>query len=342
MRFFERKFFYAVAKPSTRRALAIITTYLIAVLLFVLLLRLVIPQLIESITAFVGNTNTYLSNLNSLLDWIGASLDFEPERMDQFRLSSADVLNRVIEAAREFTPQILDMSIQIGSGLISGLTAIISSIYMLSGKDVIFRQIRRFFYAFVPRRSVDYMTRVIKLSTEVFTGFISGKLIDSAIIGAICFVGLYVIDSFAIDMPFYPLISVIVAVTNIIPFFGPFIGAIPSALILLIVNPISAIWFVVFILVLQQFDGNILGPKILGNTVGLPPLWILAAIVIGGGLFGFTGMVAGVPAVAVIYTLVREIVSNRLKNRGFNDEATGLALGEIDMDTEQRLQDGEN
>ncbi|MCQ2445640.1 MAG: AI-2E family transporter, partial [Clostridia bacterium] len=144
-----------------------------------------------------------------------------------------------------------------------------------------------------------------------FTGFVSGKVIDSLIIGIICFVGLT-----AMKMPYALLISVIVGVTNVIPFFGPIFGAIPSTLIVLLVDPLKALLLVIFVVILQQFDGNILGPRILGDSTGLPTFWVMFAIIVGGGLFGFVGMLISVPVFAVIYTLIREIINARLILRG--------------------------
>ena len=146
---------------------------------------------------------------------------------------------------------------------------------------------------------------------KTFSAFISGKIIDSLIIGTICFIGMHILG-----LPYVILISVIVGVTNIIPFFGPFIGAIPSTIIMLTVDPIKALYFVIFILILQQLDGNVIGPKILGDSTGLPSFWVMFAIIVGGGMFGFVGMIVGIPAFAVIYTYVTRYVNHRLKSKG--------------------------
>ena len=156
-------------------------------------------------------------------------------------------------------------------------------------------------------------------ANRVFGGFIIGKIIDSSIIGVLCFVCMTLLR-----LPFAVLISVIVGVTNIIPFFGPFIGAVPSILILLIVDPIAALKFAVFVLLLQQFDGNILGPKILGDSTGLSALWVLVAIIVSGGLFGFAGMVVGVPVFAVLYALASSFFARRLREKGIDEEGNPL------------------
>ena len=318
MRYFETSVFFGFQRS---RMLALILTYLCALVFIVLLFLLIMPQIMESASALLGNATQYLQNLNGLMDNASHRFNIDPDFFKQFQLSYEDVLTKLFDIVRDMLPDILNISMKVGSGVITILTALIASIYMLASKDKLLRQCRRALYAFIPKQAAEKTTRILHMSVEVFTGFISGKILDSAIIGVICFIGMSLMNAVLIEMPFIPLISVIIGVTNIIPVFGPFIGAIPSAMILLIVRPMSALWFVLFIIVLQQFDGNILGPKILGNSTGLPPLWVLFAIVLGGGLFGFTGMVAGVPAIAIIYTLTRELINNRLHSSGYNEDA---------------------
>ena len=173
---------------------------------------------------------------------------------------------------------------------------------------------------------------------RVFGGFITGKLIDSLIIGVLCFVGLRLMIQFGLmtmDPSFGLLISVIVGVTNIIPFFGPFIGAIPSTILIMVISPVQALYFVLFILALQQFDGNILGPKILGNSTGLSSFWVMFAILLFGGVFGFVGMAVGVPLFAVLYSAVTELVNSLLKRRGLSADTNDYrGRKRLDPDTQ--------
>ncbi|MDL2293302.1 AI-2E family transporter [Ruminococcaceae bacterium OttesenSCG-928-D13] len=324
MRFLENKLFHRFKR---KRALAILTTYLGALLVLALLLGLVIPQLIDSISTLLRNATTYLNNLNGFVNEIGMRFEIGAELLDTFLLSYNDLVNQVVGFVRSILPDIVNWGVQFGSGLVSVLTALIASIYMLFGKEKLTRQCRRVLYAVLPAARADNVMRVGRLSDGVFSGFISGKLLDSLIIGIICFVGLSIMNILGsvlgiamLSMPFTPLISVIIGVTNVIPFFGPFIGAIPSAMILLMINPGSALVFVIFIIVLQQFDGNILGPKILGQSTGLPAIWVLVAIIVGGGLFGFMGMLLGVPTTAVVYTLASDFVERRLRRKGLAEE----------------------
>ena len=314
--FFEQKVFKRFRK---KRVLSMLSTYVLACLTVVFLLGMIIPQLINSISALVSNIQSYFNNINQLIGWISETMGLEQETIDAVMVSYKELVSQLLLYIRNVFPEIISMSMRIGTGIVSALTALIASIYMLFSKRSLLLQCSRMLYAILPQSHADSVIRVCRLSNSVFSGFISGKLLDSVIIGGICFVFMSLMNLSPVGMPYALLISVIIGITNIIPFFGPFIGAIPSALILLMVNPWSALWFVVFIIVLQQFDGNYLGPKILGNSTGLPAIWVLIAIVVGGGLFGFAGMLLGVPTVAVLYTLFNSFVEAQLAKRGLTN-----------------------
>ena len=319
MRIFEQKIFKRFRK---KRLFAILTVYILAIFIVALLLGMIAPQLITSIYTLIGNIPLYFNNINSLLGRVGDALDLEQETMTAVLVSYRDIVNQIVTLIRGVSPELLSMTMRIGTGLVSVLTTIIASIYLLFAKDKLLLHCRGVLYAIFSKRHADTLVRIGHLSNDVFSGFISGKIIDSAIIGVLCFIFMSLMNLSPIKMPYALLISVIIGVTNIIPFYGPFIGAIPSVLILLMVEPWSALWFLIFIIVLQQFDGNYLGPKILGNSTGLPAIWVLLAIVVGGGLFGFTGMLLGVPTAAVLYALACEFIKNRLRKKGITNLAT--------------------
>ncbi len=207
-------------------------------------------------------------------------------------------------------PSLLDFSISIGATVFNILTALIASLYMLFGKERLIFQVKKLLFAYIPYKRADRIMVIARRSNRIFSGFIVGKMIDSIIIGIICFIGMLFIHQ-----PFAVLIAVIIGVTNMIPFFGPFIGAIPCAFILLLVNPMTTIIFVIFIIILQQIDGNIIGPKILGDSTGLSAIWVLVAIIIGNGLFGIVGMLIGVPTFAVVYSIVSDNIKSKLKEK---------------------------
>ena len=190
------------------------------------------------------------------------------------------------------------------------IVGLIISVYVLMTKETFIGQLKKIIYAIFRPKYGNVVMEVVRKADEVFGGFFIGKIIDSVIIGFICFGGLYILR-----MPYVVLVSVIVGVTNIIPFFGPYIGAIPSFILIFLVNPLQGLYFIIFILVLQQVDGNIIGPKILGNTTGLSPFWVIFAILLFGGRFGVPGMIFGVPVFALLYYIVKRIVEHILRIR---------------------------
>lgn len=308
VRFFE-------SKLGGRRKLSILISYVLAFLVVGFLLRMVLPQIGDSLFLLAGRIPSYLDNLsvlmqNSRLDELG---------LDKVLGSYQELLEKATGMVSSFLPKIVGYGVAIGNGFISAVTALISSVYMLMGKDRLLRQLRKAVLALLPLPRARSVLEVCSHANRVFGGFIIGKIIDSSIIGVLCFVCMTLLR-----LPFAVLISVIVGVTNIIPFFGPFIGAVPSILILLIVDPIAALKFAVFVLLLQQFDGNILGPKILGDSTGLSALWVLVAIIVSGGLFGFAGMVVGVPVFAVLYALASSFFARRLREKGIDEEGNPL------------------
>ncbi|MEQ2455098.1 AI-2E family transporter [Flavonifractor hominis] len=305
--FFERKVY---DKQRYKRGLSILTVYLLALAVVVILLNLVIPQVMQSVMDLAGNMQTYLNSLDALVQNASTQFGLDTESVNEALGSYQDLVKTVTEAVSKSLPQLLDFGVAVGNGVITGITALISSVYMLAGKGRLVPQLKKLIYAVLPKRRADRLLDICSHANGVFIGFINGKLIDSAIIGVLCFFLCLIIR-----IPYPMLISVVIGVTNIIPFFGPIIGAIPCLMILVIVDPWAALRFLILVLALQQFDGNILGPKILGDSTGLSAIWVLIAIVTCGGLFGFPGMVLGVPTFAVLYTLVRDWVNKRLREK---------------------------
>lgn len=316
MRMLEEKVFY---KLKFRRGLSILSVYLLALALLVMLMQTVIPQLVQSVQMFVYNINGYLRNLEQISQRVMQSLHIEGEALKEMVVSYNDVVRRVTDLLYAKLPDILNWGMALSSGVVSGVTAVIASIYMLASKQRMIQQLKRVLFAFFPTQRVNVFLSYCRRANAIFAAFINGKLIDSAIIGVLCFV-----FSQVLHIPFALLVSVIVGVTNIIPFFGPIIGAIPCLMILAIVDPWSALRFGLLIILLQQFDGNILGPKILGDSTGLSPILVLIAIVTGGGLFGFVGMVLGVPTFALLYSILRDITAVKLVQRGVNGNGEPL------------------
>ncbi|MCD8375880.1 MAG: AI-2E family transporter [Oscillospiraceae bacterium] len=324
--FFERKVYKNL---RWKRGLSILTVYLLVFALLVVLIALVVPQVIDSIVALVNNMGTYLNNLNTWVTELTEDWELEWEGLDNLLLSYQDLWSSLASTVSSVLPQVLNYGIAVGSGIISAITAVISSVYMLSGKKALKKQVKALLFALFPADKTEHVLHICRRSNQIFIGFINGKIIDSVIIGVLCAI-LCVI----LRIPYVPLLSVVIGVTNIIPFFGPFIGAIPSVLILLMVNPWAAVRFGIMILALQQLDGNLIGPKILGNYTGLSAIWVLVAIVVGGGLFGVAGMILGVPVFAVIYMLMRDFVAQRLEKKNIDPEGCPLKPAEPPQENE--------
>lgn len=319
------------SKP--RRVIGLLLTYVTIFLIVGLFFRMVIPQLLLSIESLFDTVPKYLSGVNNLyysllrfledFEIISGNTELEM-LLGDLTQKVRDTLNGLFEGAYEYLagliPQVFSASARITSSLINFLLGIIISIYFLFDREKLFAQAKKICNALFSERINGLIYDVATDANRVFSGFIVGKIIDSAIIGLLCFIVMAIAG-----WEFPVLISVIVGVTNIIPYFGPFIGAIPSILILLIVNPMQALLFGIFVLLLQQFDGNILGPKILGDTTGLSALWVIFAIMLFSGLFGVLGMFIGVPLFALIYTTVKRIVAYLLSRKGKSTDTRDYA-----------------
>lgn len=308
--YIERKVFDKWKNP---RVPAIVMVYFISACVITLLLQLLLPEVTSSLASLIGNLSTYLENLNVMVQSLMERFNIELTGWSDLVNDYQSLINRAVEFITSSLPDLLNFGVAVGNGIVTVLTALIASIYMLAGKDRLIRQMKKLIYALFPAKGAKHILTVAGKANETFVGFINGKLIDSAIIGVLCFA---LTSIFRI--PYAVLVSVVVGVTNIIPFFGPIIGAVPCLMILLMVDPWAALRFGALIIALQQFDGNILGPKILGSSTGLSAMWVLVAIVVGGGLFGFAGMLLGVPTFAVLYALIREWAGRQLIRKGID------------------------
>ncbi len=295
------------------RGLSVLVSEIVLAALMAALVYLILPQLYSSIETIVLNSNTYLANLSQ---WIADLLRDFPE-MEEIAKSVVDTVNSgIIKWLKEtILPGLGNIISSVTAGVYYVLMAvynivigIIVSVYILGNLEQFQASSKRMLYSLFSIENAEKIREGVAFTDKTFMGFINGKLLDSAIIGLICYIVCVILD-----MPYAMLVSVIVGVTNIIPFFGPFIGAIPSAIIILMVSPIKCLIFIIFIIILQQVDGNIIGPKILGSSIGINGFWVMFAIILGAGLFGFWGMLLGVPVFVVIYTAINAGVEKRLK-----------------------------
>ena len=293
---------------KTKRFVASVITTLVLVLFVTIIIVVVAPKLVESVASISIAVASYATNPDT---WAGLKNLFH---MSNETISSFyQVSNQIIQSGwtflKNFVPDIFSVTVATISSLLRFVLGFIVCLYILIDRGRISYSLKRVSSVLLDKDKYVKGRSVMYLSFEKFTNFFSGKLLDSLIIGIICFVAMLFING-----EYAVLISVIVGVTNIIPFFGPFIGAVPCALILLIVDPLDALIFIIMVIVLQQIDGNIIGPKILGDSMGLSSLWIMFAIIVGGAYFGFFGMLLGVPVFSVIYYLVSKKIDKRLND----------------------------
>ncbi len=297
------------------RAVGIFSSLILLLILVSALLNLLIPELYVSIRNLIFTLPRQIREALDMLNDIqiddsttGTLIKTALEEGTDMFMNwlRTDLLDRVNEIMSNLTVGVFNFL----SEVVNVLIGLIVSVYILFSKETFVRQSKKMVYAVCSAEHANMLLHLTTKSNEIFGGFIIGKIIDSAIIGVLCFFGLSILN-----MPYVMLVSVIVGVTNVIPFFGPYIGAVPSTILIFLDEPMKGIYFMIFVLLLQQFDGNILGPKILGNSTGLSAFWVIVAILLGGGLFGFVGMVMGVPTFAVIYYIVQMILNNRLERK---------------------------
>lgn len=351
VRFFEGVVFKPINKRVTskawqkaKRPISIVLSVILVLALVVLFMLFVIPDMLKSLKnlAIIAQKNIP-QYLNSLIVWLD---DFAKE--NNLNVSVNSLLgnfdwNSIISSATTLTTGFLTALFDTTVGLVSFVTTafvtFIFSLFFLAGKDSLIYGMRAGIYAFLPTRTAEKISEVSKMANGIFYSFIKGKLLDSAIVGAICYVGMLIFK-----FEYALLISVVVGIMNIIPIVGAFLGGAFGVFVLLISNPIQSLWFLLFILVLQQLDGNIIFPKIVGTSMGLPSVWTMFAVFVFGSLWGIPGILIGTPSMAVIYELLRHSVNKNLDKKGIEGKelktksiALAVADGVEDLEIEEAI-----
>lgn len=326
MKLFEKKVFIPlISKTKLKktkgiiRLLSVFVSMIIAVSVIIFLLTLLIPQVINSV---IGVSQKIPEYINKTIDFFDAFFKNNPQVLaviNQALYKVSENLQHWLTSIASQIPIVIDA---VASGVLGVVDfvkdlvlGIIISFYALYNKERFISQSKKLLFALFSQKNAFGAISLIGDSNSVFSGFITGVLIDSTLVGIICFIGVSLMG-----MPYPILIACLVGVFNVIPFLGPFLGGIPSAILILLETPEKTIWFIIFMVVLQQFDGNIMSPRILGNATGLPTFWTLFAIIVGGGLFGFLGMFLGVPVFSIIYTIISQLLKRRLKRKNLPQE----------------------
>ena len=307
---------------KTRKPLSLVLAYLIVFGIIIFLICIIIPQLVTSFNTLADNFYNYAESFKSWLLTVSKEyLNIElKEDNDLFTMvnnlvkiiTGGELKEFFTNMANTFGPDIFNTAMQFTTSLYNIAIGIVVSIYFLGCKEKLLYQTKKLTVAILPEKALPKTFEIAELSNKMFGRYVYGRIIDSLIIGMLCFIGMSI---FRFDYAL--LISVIIGITNIIPMFGPFIGAVPSILILIIVNPLEAVWFTVFVFALQQLDGNVIDPKVVGDSIGISGFWIMVSVIIGGGLFGVVGMFIAVPVFAIIYVLIGGAVNKKLKEKNY-------------------------
>jgi len=314
LNFFEKKLFSKVLNKKKekkgKRALSLFCTYAIFLGLVSTFVAIVLPSVIASVTDLINNVQGYYTSGIEFAKELLARFNIPADFLEPFTDIGSKLVEILVKTLETALPQLYGIAVGATSVVKNTLVGFIFSIYMLASKEVFRKQFNKVIKTFAKEKTQNRIYRVASLSYDTFSRYISGLLVDSLVVGIICYIVMSIFG-----WPYPALISILIGVTNMIPFFGPFIGSIPSAFLILLVNPWQAIFFVIFIIVLQQVDSNIICPKIIGQSVELKPFWVMVAIVIGGSMFGIMGMLIGVPSFAVLYALMRTYLERKHKEK---------------------------
>ena len=312
-----------IKKGSLRRLIAVVLTFVAILLVLFFVFWLLLPQVAETVQTLVtrlpGFFNgiyekvmLFLNENPEVMEWVMENTEFES-------VDWSGLVQKAVDLVGNSVSTILDKTfIAIGSvstGIFNAVIALVFGLYCLFRKEILARQCRRLAYAFLPEKICDETVRILRLTNATFSNFISGQCLEAVILGC-----LFAISMLIFRMPYIPLVSVLVAVTALVPIVGAFVGCILGAFFILVNDPVQALWFVVMFLVIQQFEGNVIYPKVVGKSVGLPGMWVLLAVSLGGELMGVAGMLVMIPLVSVLYTLLREITNKRLTDRGIEKD----------------------
>lgn len=312
MDYYESRFLNKIKmRFKVRRLISLLMTYATLFVVLALFIRFVVPQMAESASKMLVDAPNIGNRFFNTINDISFNLDLP----DEVRVLITDKLEKIARSSLDFLanlmPQFVNFLMSIAKGVWNTVLGLIISIYILADKEGFFAMCKKFITAVFSESRRDRILYITRLTDQIFGKFIVGKIIDSSIIAVITFIVLSLTD-----MPYKILLTFIIGVTNVIPFFGPFIGAIPSIFIVLLVDPSKALWMTLIIFAIQQLDGNVIGPKILGDSIGISSFWILFSLLLAGKFFGIVGMIVGVPVFAVVYTIIGESVNFKLKKKG--------------------------
>lgn len=306
MKFFEKKL--AIQNKKKRRVVSAILSVLLILLVLLLVVMVVVPQVIENVRTLIDNLPSIFAQAEKWLNYVFEEIRLSPDLLDKINEFQTRFAQTFISTLTAWAPNIASGVSHITTSVINIFMGFIMAIYMIFSKDKLIRQVKKFAHALFNDQHYQYISEVVKLTGTTFENFLAGQLTESIIIGVLCYIGCMILD-----IPYASIAAIVIGFTNIIPYFGPIIGAVISSVLILFVSPMKALIFLVFSTLLQQFESNLIYPHVVGNSVGLSALWVLFAVSVGGGLFGIPGMIFGLPTFSVIYELLRRWTNYRLE-----------------------------
>lgn len=293
------------------RIIGIGLTYVTVFLLLFLFLNFILPQLLSSIVGLVNDVPDYVKDISNRIIKYSRTIQINDEYYELLLGKWDEFVEYILTFATDLIPKIGNFTKLILSSVWNIVLGIIVSIYLLIDKEKFIGLSRKVLFGALSEKNANFIIKIGTRTDNIFGKFLGGKILDSFIIGILTFILLTIFK-----MPYVLLVSFIIAVTNIIPFFGPFIGAVPSFFIIMFVSPVKALWFLLLILIIQQIDGNIIGPKILGDSLGISSFWIMFSLLVAGKLLGFIGLIVGVPLFVLLYSIIKDIIEDRLNKKG--------------------------
>ncbi len=311
--FFMNRIFGRMKRRKAARVLAVTITFLLALCVIALILIAVIPQLLSSVSVLLKNMDGYFESFKSTLQGWTLSVPFLSLDVEALVGTWSQAFAKIVQWLTDNGDGIIGGAMQVGSSVLDFALALILSVYILLDEENILSTIRRCMKALFGMGRYARLSQFTHRSNRIFMRYVGSNLLDSLIVGAANFLFMMILG-----IPYPLLITIIVALTNLIPTFGPIIGAIPSLILILIINPVQALWFLIFTIILQLLDGNLIKPLLFGDTTGLRPVWVLLAIIIGGRLFGMIGMLLGIPIFAILSFVLDEAINKRLTERGLD------------------------
>ena len=340
LKLFEERIFGFLKRKNSKiwqrcgRGVCVLLSFIVVFLIVGGIIFFVVPELANSIQILTAAIPGYVNSFTKWLHGVLTKFDLTQLKEAVMQIDWSSLLTQASQVTTDVVGSVANATVGVASGIFTFVMSLIFSVYMLYSKEKLIRNLKRVLYAFLPAKRAQQVISIGSLASNIFSGFVTGQVTEALILGCLCYLGMSIIR-----LPYALLISVIVSLTSLIPILGAYIGGAVGAFILLIINPWDCLWFLIFLVILQQVEGNLIYPRVVGTSIGLPGIWVLLAILVCGNLWGITGILVGVPLFSVLYTLLRTATRDFLQKKGITDHqveknclspASDTSSGEMD------------